>query len=129
MSTNSSSNCWKAKLTESLGGEQMPMNEYGTPLDSNGYAPSLFPSNGCWRCGAFPVERHELYGAALRNKSKALGLWMNLCPACHRTSPEAAHQSKDFADHLKRMGQRAAMFEYGWDLAEWMKRFYKNWEE
>lgn len=106
----------------------MPMNEFGDRLDSNGYAPSLFSSEGCWRCGRTPVERHELYPGPLRNKSKALGLWMNLCGECHRTGEHAAHQSKVFADHLKRMGQRAAMQKYGWGLDEWMKRFYKNWE-
>lgn len=107
----------------------MALNEYGARLDSNGYAPSLFATEYgvCWRCHrALPTERHEVFGGALRHKSKALGLWLDLCGGCHRTSPNAVHQCKYSADLLKSITQQKAMLYYSWDQEEWLKRFYKN---
>lgn len=104
-------------------------NEFGIRLDSNGYAPSIIQEDPtyCWKCGkSGPVERHEIFGNALRGKSKALGLWVPLCPACHRLSPDAVHKSGDAADELKQTGQTIAMVVYGWTMEEWNRRFYKN---
>lgn len=61
-------------------------NEFGVKLDKNGYAPSLFlhDSFRCYRCGCFgDTARHEIYGGSRRKASKALGLWINVCPDCH----------------------------------------------
>lgn len=107
----------------------MALNEFGERLDRNGYAPSIFvfEKHECWLCHEYgDVERHEIFGAALRDKSKALGLWVNLCGGCHRTRPDAVHQSGKTAFHIKNIAQRKAMTKYGWDEAEWKRRFFKS---
>ena len=61
-------------------------NDYGAPLDSNGYAPSIFETDHCLCCflGASAtganLARHEIFGGPNRQKSKRLGLWVLLCP-------------------------------------------------
>lgn len=110
----------------------MALNEYGAKLDKNGYAPSLFDTfpSVCYLCERrMATERHEIFGGARRDKSKALGLWVNLCGGCHRTEPHAVHQSKDMAMKMKRAGQKKAMRVYEWSQEEWMRRFYKNYLE
>ena len=72
-------------------------NEYGVKLDKNGYAPSLFPHESfrCFSCGRFgETARHEIFGGSRRSASKALGLWVNVCPACHN----AIHASGELQD-------------------------------
>lgn len=104
-------------------------NEFGVRLDSNGYAPSIIQDDPtyCWKCGKrYPTERHEPFGAALRGKSKALGLWIPLCRDCHRLSADSAHKSRETSDEMKASCQSHAMVVYGWTLDEWMDRFYKN---
>lgn len=77
-------------------------NEYGTKLDKNGYAPSLFVHESfcCFRCHRFgDTARHEIYGGALRSKSKQYGLWINVGstsapPAMMQFTP--AERSRNF---------------------------------
>lgn len=101
-------------------------NEYGVPLGRNGYAPSIVQDiAGCYYCAARcgKLDRHEIYHGAYRTKSKALGLWVTLCPDCHMT----LHHSDAALDALlKRQGQRAAMQHYGWDVDEFRAHFGKN---
>ena len=107
----------------------MPVNEVGVKLDRNRYAPSLFDTTPhiCYSCHKIgQMERHAIFGGARRNNSKEYGLWVNLCPECHRTSPMAVHQSKTASVRLKSMAQRIAMEQYGWGMEEWMHRFFKN---
>ena len=110
----------------------MPLNEFGEKLDRNGYAPTLFQQEDgeCFLCGKQgPTERHEVFGSATRDKSKAYGLWVPLCGSCHRTSPMAVHQNKANAHRLKSLAQRMAMIRYDWTKEEFIKRFYKNYLE
>ena len=104
-------------------------NEFGVLLDRNGYAPSILDTEPgrCFICGrTAETERHEPFGAALRSKSKALGLWVNLCRECHRTGAESAHKCKETADRLRAECEAAAMEKSGWTMDEWRERFYKN---
>ena len=80
-------------------------NEFGVKLDKNGYAPSLFvhESFRCYRCHRFgDTARHEIYGGSRRKASKALGLWVNVCPACHA----AIHGSGELQAHYHKQGQQ-----------------------
>lgn len=107
----------------------MPINEVGVRLDRNRYAPSLFDTtpHTCYMCRKIgKMERHEIFGGARRNNSKEYGLWVNLCPECHRTSPMAVHQSNTSAVRLKSMAQSLAMETYGWGMDEWKEKFFKN---
>lgn len=112
----------------------MPKNEYGAPLDRNGYAPSIvqFQMDWCWQCGKiFPdtLERHEVYGASNRAKSKRLGLWVHLCADCHRGSKNGVHSNAENALLLKKAGQKAAMEEYGWSTEKFIEEIGKNYLE
>lgn len=106
----------------------MAKNEYGVRLDSNGYAPSIVPGHGEWQCYGCgrnrDLERHEIYGGAFRRKSKEYGLWVHLCPLCHREGEEAVHRRGGY--WLKADGQGAAMDTYGWTVDEFRRRFGKN---
>ena len=98
-------------------------------LDRNGYAPSIMETTAgtCYLCGAqTATERHEVFGSALRTKSKEHGLWVNLCPCCHRTAPYAVHRDGGEAAELKHFTQLAAMERYGWTMHEWKEKFFKN---
>lgn len=105
------------------------VNEYGEKLDRNGYAKSLLQKDSrCYICGYYGhTHRHEAFGAALRQKSKRLGLWMHLCPTCHQNGRKAAHRDSDTAAWLKRKAQEAAMSRYRWDVEEFVRQFGRNW--
>ena len=102
-------------------------NEYGATLDRNGYAPSLLSnSEECFICGRSgrKLDRHEVYGGALRTKSKNLGCWCLLChEPCHLTE---IHRNADTRRKLKAVCQEVAMLKYRWDTAEFIKRFGRN---
>ena len=106
----------------------MAKNEYGVKLDSNGYAPSIVPGHGEWQCYGCgrnrQLERHEIYGGAFRRKSKEYGLWVHLCPDCHREGNEAVHKTGGYS--LKAEGEIAAPTTYGWTVDEFRRRFGKN---
>lgn len=114
----------------------MKKNEYGTPLDRNGYAPSIIPGHDeycCKLCGrngtADPLNRHEVFGGAYRDKSKRLGLWVNLCHYnCHQ-GPDGVHANAEKANKLKAEAQRRAMRKYGWTVDEFRAEFGRNYLE
>lgn len=103
-------------------------NEFGEALDRNGYAPSLLDTarGVCWYCGTEGgTARHEIFeGRGRRRKSKALGLWVNVCPVCHALCHE--HPQSGVALLLKQAGQRAAMEAYGWDAPRFIRELGKN---
>ena len=107
----------------------MAKNMFGTRLDRNGYAPSIMDGadGECWNCGSTThTERHEVFGGALRAKSKALGLWVPLCCECHRNGRDSVERNAAIAAELREMTQEAAMEAFGWDMEDWMLEFYKN---
>ena len=102
-------------------------NEYGVTLDSNKYAPSImqtcFSEGWCKICGkGGDLARHEVFPASLRTKSKMYGLWVLLCPSCHRE----IHASKSEANKMKQRAQIQAMNYYGWTIEDWRERFGKS---
>lgn len=81
-------------------------------LDRNGYSPSLLnkDNNECYLCHKQgSLQRHEIYGASNRTFSKALGMWINVCPCCHS---KIHNNPLDFIP-LKEEGQRIFEREYG----------------
>jgi len=107
----------------------MKTNEYGKPLDRNGYAESIFPLAEdycvlCTRRGT--MVRHEVYHGPLRDKSKRLGCWVHLCPECHYK----LHNVESWMDKaLKREMQKEAMWYYKWDVRRFRSEFGKNYLE
>lgn len=105
-------------------------NEFGVELSRAGYAPSIMQHNECCAlCGrswGAKMDRHEPWGAANRQKSKELGLWVTLCHfGCHE-GPGGVHDDGALARQFRKDAQRAAMLRYGWSLAEWIRRFGKS---
>ena len=102
-------------------------NEFGTPLDKNGYAPSIVSEEKICLCcyTSLNLQRHEIFhGNGRRDKSKALGLWVWLCPVCHIYK---VHNSDGELDlRLKERGQEAAMAVYGWSKDDFRERFGRN---
>ena len=108
-------------------------NEYGQPLNKNGYAPSIMQAGlgHCYRCGrtSGKLDFHEVFGAANRQKSKRLGLWCVLChDGCH-LGAYGVHYNAEVMAQLHREGQEAAMEAYGWTREEFIKQFGKNYLE
>ena len=109
-------------------------NEFGAEIGRNGYAPSIMqPARTCccYLCGkpgrAFEMDRHEPFGAAYRQKSKELGLWVNLhhC-GCHE-GPGSVHGGNSAAARqLRADAQTAAMLRYGWSREKWIAEFGKS---
>lgn len=81
----------------------------------------------CYICGGIfrkeDMARHEPFNAANRQKSKEYGLWVLLCPSCH---DKCHYYPQSYGNNLKREAQSKAMLTYGWDYAEWIERFGKN---
>lgn len=79
-------------------------------MDRNGYNKSLFDTEPgkCYICGRYcDTARHEVFGASSRDFSKALGMWIDICPECHNRE----HSRND--GELKREGQRLFERQYG----------------
>ena len=101
-------------------------------LDRNGYAPSIMQAEAdqgyCFRCGRTDrkLDRHEPFGGAYRDKSKALGLWVVLCHEdCHE-GRNGAHGDPAVNKMLRQEAQRAAMEVYGWSTQDFIREFGKN---
>lgn len=108
----------------------MPSNQ---KLDSNGYAPSILQDDctRCFVCGRRDrkLDRHEVWGQALRQKSKKYGLWIMLChDPCH-TGSDGIHNHPERSYGLKAYAQFHAMKKYGWSVDDFRKEFYKNYLE
>lgn len=85
----------------------------------------------CALCGANgaadPLDKHHVFGGALRKKSEKYGAVVYLCHhRCHIFGADSAHQSRDVRLHLKRQAQARIMFEQGWTLEEWLREFGKS---
>ncbi len=112
----------------------MKTNEYGVPLDHNGYAPSILQEipgvcHLCFRSDE-KLDRHEVFGGADREKSKRLGLWVLLCHKTHHIfGPAAVHNCRAADLALKREAQEKAMTHYGLTTEEFIRLFGRNYRE
>ena len=112
------------------------VNEYGVKLDSNGYAPSVLQpyilnpdavhpyGDYCFLCcKTGDLARHEVFHGSNRQKSKALGCWVLLCPECH-AKLHAKDSTIDWS--LKQVAQQIAMDNYGWTVDDFRIRFGRS---
>ena len=96
-------------------------------LDRNGYRESLFSTSEdeCYLCGrCVRVERHEIFGGANRSNSKRYGLWINVCPNCHRTDKDSIHLAPEKHTDLKIEAQQ--LFEEAYIDKDFMSIFGRN---
>ena len=104
-------------------------------LDANGYAESILQlpeyQDRCYLCSRYAssankLDRHEVFGASNRDKSKQDGLWVMLChDTCHE-GVNGVHLNAAAGRRLKRMAQRAAMKYYGWTEEDFRRRYGKS---
>lgn len=85
----------------------------------------------CWLCGANgngdPLDRHHIFGGAMRKKSEKYGLVVYLCHhRCHIFGKNAVHQNAAVMQKIHEYGQRKAMEEQGWTEEEFRQHFGKN---
>lgn len=94
------------------------------------YIPSLLQEEeSCYICGRrdHKLDRHEVFGGAYRQKSKAYGLWILLChDTCHLGG---VHKRPAEYRWLKERAQAAAMTAYGWTADDFRREFGKNYLE
>ena len=81
----------------------------------------------CVLCGSSRrIEKHHIFGGALRKKSEKYGLTVDLCHYCHNEPPNGVHFNKDKMLELKQYGQRKVMEEQGWTTEKFIEEFRKN---
>ncbi len=85
----------------------------------------------CFICGrngsADPLDAHHIFGGANRKMSQKLGLVVPLCHhRCHQFGPGAVHRDAAVTERLKQWGQRLAMEKTGWNTAQFVAVFGKN---
>lgn len=105
-------------------------NEYGALLDVHGYSSSIIQDDMtcCYLCHRrdTKLDRHEVWGASNRSKSKRYGLWVVLChDGCH-LGTWGVHYNAEVMEQLHREGQIAAMEAYWWTEEEFISRIGKN---
>lgn len=93
-----------------------------------------FEIRQCFLCGrngqGDRLERHHIFSGSNRPLSEKYDLVVWLCgERCHRSGKYSAHQNADVARYLHRYGQRKAMAENGWSIAEFREIFGKNYLE
>ena len=86
----------------------------------------------CYLCGGVPtfydpLDKHHIFGGALRNKSERYGLTVYLHHnKCHIFGAEAVHVNAENNRALQAEAQKAAMVRYGWSVEDFRREFYKN---
>lgn len=91
-----------------------------------------FNTTRCHLCGGpaepfDPLDKHHVFGGALRKKSELLGLTVYLHHnKCHIFGEKAVHKNAAKNRQLKEEAQRAAMNYYGWSVEDFRREFYKS---
>lgn len=85
----------------------------------------------CFLCGMIgyvePLDKHHVFGGALRKKSERYGLTVYLHhDRCHIFGEKSVHKCAAIDRKLKAHAQKVAMEHYGWDVERFIKEFYKN---
>jgi len=79
----------------------------------------------CHICGSpYRIERHHIFGGALRKKSEYYGMVVDLCHECHNEPPYGVHHCKATRIQLQREYQR--IFEQKYPDIKFTDVFYKN---
>lgn len=86
----------------------------------------------CYLCGGFPtfsdpLDKHHIFGGALRKKSEKYGLVVHIHHnKCHIFGKDAVHVNAKINRALQAQAQKIAMKRYGWSVEDFRERFYKN---
>ena len=86
----------------------------------------------CWLCGKpaewnDPLDKHHVFGGALRKKSERDGLWVKLHHyRCHEDGPQSVHRCAEIRRQLQAAAQRAWMKERNAGVEEFRAQYYKS---
>lgn len=81
----------------------------------------------CYLCGATQgLEKHHVFGGALRQKSEKYGMTVTLCHNCHNEPPHGVHFCGAINRTIKEQAQKEAMQYYGWSTDDFRQIFYKS---
>lgn len=86
-------------------------------------------AKSCFFCGSEKdLERHHIYmGLANRKLSEEDGLWVWLCPKCHRGDWGVhGYHGHEYDLALKRAGEWAWVHHTGGTIEDFRKRYGKN---
>lgn len=85
----------------------------------------------CYKCGnTINLEKHHIMnGVGLRDKSEMDGLWVYLCPYCHRIKSWAVHNDQRYDNYLKAKAEKYWILLNDKTLEDWMARYHKNYLE
>ena len=88
----------------------------------------------CFLChkglGVESLDKHHIFGGALRDKSERYGLTVYLHHnRCHIFGDNSVHKNARINRKLQAFAQKKAMDHYGWDVERFIKEFYKNYLE
>ena len=87
----------------------------------------IIPPGPFWASTRLPgLVRHEIFFGPYRQKSIKYGLVAFLTPEMHNMGNYAVHNCIANDLTLKRVGQRAAMLQYGWNTEKFISEFGKN---
>ena len=89
--------------------------------------PNSFRIGMEWSNVRFPnSHRHEVFGAANRNKSIEDGLVIFLTPEMHNMSNKGIHFNKEFSEYAKKIAEKRWCEYYGKTKEQFRKRYGKN---
>lgn len=86
----------------------------------------------CWLCGEpaawnDPLDKHHVFGGALRRKSERDGLWVKLHHyRCHEDGPRSVHRCAAIRRQLQAAAQREWMKERGSGEEAFRAAYYKS---
>lgn len=79
----------------------------------------------CYFCGSREwIERHHVFGGALKKKSELYGMIADLCHYCHNEPPDGVHFNRERRKQLQAAFQRK--FEQEHPDIRFQDVFYKN---
>lgn len=81
----------------------------------------------CFFCGRSDrlEKHHAIHGTANRKKAEALGLWVWLCPECHRGTNGVHGKNGHEKDMAVKMAAEYAFLK-SHSMDEWMREIGKN---
>ena len=84
----------------------------------------------CFLCGQWAqLEKHHIFGGALRKKSERYGLTVYLCHTCHNEPPNGVHHNAQAMQALHEYGERKWLAEHNATIEDFRREFYKNYLE
>ena len=74
-----------------------------------------------------PLDKHHIFGGALRDKSERYGLFVYLHHSrCHIFGKNSAHNNPEIAKKLKAIAQTAAMKKYDLSVEDFIREYGKS---